>query len=100
MQLHVVAHETSAGTTTLIPAPGPGYRITIVGLHISAGSAGAVALSFSSGNQRVWDMAANQSADPSPIRWEGDTNAALSLTAPATGPTDVTVDYETEVSPS
>lgn len=98
-QNHAVAHVTSAGTTTLIAAPGAGYRITIVALHISEGTAGAVTLSFSATNQRVWDLAANQSEDMGLMRWEGDTNAALSLTAPATGPTDVTVDYVIENAP-
>lgn len=100
MQLHAVAHITASGTTTLIATPGAGYRIVVVGLHVSEGTAGAVTLSFSATNQRVWNLAANQSEDVGLMRWEGDGNAALSLTAPATGPTDVTVDYEVEVSPS
>lgn len=56
-------------------------------------------LSFSAGNQRVYDMSANQTLALGAMRWEGDTAAALSLTAPATGPTDVTVDYTIDDSP-
>ena len=98
MQQHAVAHVTSAGTTVLVAAPGTGLRVRVVGLHVSAGSAGTVTIGFSATNQRVWNMAANQSEDIL-MGWAGDANTALSLTAPATGPTDVTIDYEIEGAP-
>jgi hypothetical protein len=99
MQQHAVAHITSATTTTLISAPGAGLRVTILNFHLSAGAAGAITAGFSSGDQRVYDAAANQSFDDSE-RWEGDANAAFSVTTPGTGPTDIEVDYLIEQSPS
>jgi len=98
-QLHAVQHTTSAGTVAVVAAPGAGYRITVVGFHVSEGSAGVVTLGFSAGNQKVWNMAANQNIDVGLTRWEGDANTALSLTSPATGPTDVEVDYVLELAP-
>lgn len=100
MQYHAVLHQTTAATVPVIPAPGAGYRLVIVGLHLSEGAApGAVTLGFSATNQRVWNLAANQSEDIGFMRWLGDANAAFSLAAAAAGPTDVTVDYEIEVAP-
>ena len=100
MQEHAVAHITSATTTTVIAAPGAGLRITILGLHVSAGAAGAVTVGFSASDQRVYDLAANQTIDDEIGRWEGDTNTAFSVTTAGTGPTDIEVDYLIEDSPS
>jgi hypothetical protein len=45
-------------------------------------------------------MAASSSVDIRAMRSKGDGAVALSLTSSATGPTDVIVDYEIEVSPN
>ncbi len=100
MQLHGVGHTTTATTATLAAAPGSGVRITVVALHISVGGAAVVTVGFSATNQRVYDLAANQTVDIGAMRWEGDGNAALTVQSSAAVTVDSTADYVTETSPS
>ncbi|MGH9759048.1 MAG: hypothetical protein ACRD4M_15030 [Candidatus Acidiferrales bacterium] len=100
MQQHGVQHLTTATTGTLAAAPGAGHRITVLGLHISAGGAAIVTVGFSATNQRVYDLVANQTIDLGAMRWEGDANAALTVQSSAAVVVDAEVDYTVEVSPS
>jgi hypothetical protein len=100
MQLHGVGHTTTATTATLAAAPGAGWRITVVGIHISVSGATTLTVGFSSTNQRVYDMAANETLDLGAMLWEGDTNTAFTVASSAAVTVDSTIDYEQEVSPS
>lgn len=97
MQLH--ASSLATGTVTgqaLIPAPGSGFRITVLGFAISVGATAArVQLidSLTAANEKAWSLAANGHAESGAGRWELTANAGLNLTTTATGPTDVEVDY-------
>lgn len=100
MQQHAVGHYISAGTQALVAAPSAGRRIKINNFHLSVGAAETVTIGFSSTNQRIWNLAANQSVDEPVMDWRGDAATALSVAFPSgTGPVDVTVDYEVEDAP-
>lgn len=99
MQVHGVTHTTTAITATALAAPGTGVRYTVVGLHLSVSGAATVTVGFSSGNQRVYDLAANQTVDIGVMRWEGDVNAALTVQSSAAVTVDCTVDAVAESSP-
>jgi hypothetical protein len=92
MQEHGIGHTTTATTATLAPAPGAGVRNTLVGLHISVSGACVVTLGFSATNQRVYTFAAAGIFDLA-MRWEGDTNAALTAQSSAAVTVDTTADY-------
>ena len=100
MQLHGITHTTTITTTTVVAAPGAGNRITVIGFHISVGGATVVTVGFSATNQRVYNLAANQSIDIGAMRWEGDGNTALTVQSSAAVTVDATLDYVTETSPS
>jgi len=87
-QNHANVHETAiVSGAAVIPAPGAGHRITIVGLHVSNGAvANIVTLGFSPTNQRVYNLAANGNADIGLMRWEGDANAAFSISTSSADP--------------
>jgi hypothetical protein len=100
MQLHVNSLAVGAGgPTALIPAPGAGFRITVLSVAMSAGgTATNNLLSFSATNQKQFRFpAAITPFVTHQIRWEGDPNAALSLTTSGNGPTDISVDYIVEI---
>ena len=99
MQNHAVQHITSATTLAAIPAPGAKSRITITALHISVAAADVVTVGFSAANQRVFDLAANGSVEIGLTRWEGDANAAFSITTSTAGPADFSADYILENAP-
>lgn len=99
MQQHGIGHTTTATTATLVAAPGAGIRVRVLGLHISVGGAATVTVGFSATNQRVYDLAANQTVDIGLMDWEGDTNAALTAQSSAAVTVDTTADYQLEASP-
>jgi hypothetical protein len=101
MQQHVNSLSLSSGSTSLIAAPGAGLRIVVLGFTLATGgTATNVLLGFSATNQRQFRFPATAGNLISPeIRWEGDTNAALTINPSANGPTDVSVDYTIETSP-
>jgi hypothetical protein len=76
------------------------YGNTVLGLHLSVGGATVLTVGFSATNQRVYDLAANQTIDLGATRWEGDPNAAFTAASSAAATVDSTMDYTTEVSPS
>ena len=96
MQSHGVTHTTTATTVTSLAAPTAGYRWRVVGLHISAGGAAVVTVGFSATNQRVYDLAANQTIDIGLMDWQGDAATALSVTSSAAVTVDVTADAVVE----
>jgi len=98
MQTHGVQHLTTATTGTLLAAPQAGWRWRVVGLHISAGGAATVTVGFSGTNQRVYDLAANQTIDIGVMDWEGDAAAALTVTSSAAVIVDASADAVPEVS--
>jgi hypothetical protein len=96
MQNHVNETGLGSGSTTLIATPGAGLRITVLGFQISNGTtANTATLGFSSSNQKVWQFGANGHSEEA-LRWEGDVNAALTISNSANGPLDVSVDYDIE----
>jgi hypothetical protein len=73
MQLHASALGVGAGTAQpLIPAPGAGFRITILGIVVSVGATAATIVSLidslKAANTKQWNFALNQHAEPSPLR--------------------------------
>lgn len=96
MQSHGVTHTTTATTVTSLAAPSTGYRWRVVGLHISAGGAAVVTVGFSATNQRVYDLAANQTIDIGLMDWQGDAATALSVTSSAAVTVDATADAVVE----
>jgi len=56
-------------------------------------------LAFRAANQRVFDLAANGAVEIGLTRWEGDVNAAFSITTSTAGPADVSADYVLENAP-
>jgi hypothetical protein len=90
-QQHAYANATNAA---LIAAPGAGAKIVIVGMLVTGEAAGKITLSFSAGNQKVFDFAAAGSVAVGAMRWEGDANTALGVTIAASG--DVSIDYVVE----
>lgn len=97
MQTHGITHTTTATTVTALAAPQAGWRWRVVGLHVSAGGAAVVTIGFSATNQRVYDLAANQTIDIGVMDWQGDAAAALSVTSSAAVVVDVTADAVPEV---
>jgi hypothetical protein len=97
MQSHASSLATGIVTAqALVPAPGAGLRITVLGFTISVGAtASKVQLidSLTAVNTKSWSLAANGHAESGMSRWELTDNAALNLTTSANGPTDVQVDY-------
>ena len=99
MQLHVNQAVSAVGPTTLIAAPGAGLRITVLGLIVSntPATAQTALLSFSAANQKLFQFGAAVGTVPSPeLRWEGDVNAALTLTLAAATGVNVSIDYVIE----
>lgn len=100
MQSHEVFTTSTTGTSQLIAAPATGYRIRVVGLHLSGAGATKVTIGFSSTNQRVWNLgSAGQGPDIGILDWEGDTATALSVTNGTAVEIDVTVEYYIEAAP-
>jgi hypothetical protein len=99
MQQHGIGHTATATTATLAAAPGAGVRATVIGLHISASGACTVTIGFSATNQRVYTFSADGIFDLGIMRWEGDTNAALTAQSSAAVTVDTTADYIFESSP-
>jgi hypothetical protein len=92
MQIHGVVHMTTATTETAIAAPEAGTRLTVVGLHVSAGGATVVTIGFGADNQRVYNLDADSSPiDTGIMRWEGDGGTALTVTSTEAVEVDVAV---------
>src|SRR5579871_1341653 len=96
MQLHGVGHTTTATTATLAAAPGAGKKIVVTDLHISAAGPSTVTAGFSGTNQRVYDLAANQTVDDVGMKWEGDENAAFTVQSGGAVTVDSSIDYHVE----
>lgn len=93
MQVHGITHTTTATTATALSAASlqTGWRWRVVGLHLSVSGAAIVTIGFSATNQRVYDLAANQTLDLL-LNWEGDSGAALTVQSSAAVSVDCTAD--------
>lgn len=97
MQNHGVGVTTTAATATPLAAPQAGWRWRIVGLHISVSGACVVTAGFSATNQRVYQLAANQTVDIGVMDWEGDAASAFTVQSSAAVTVNSTVDAVPEV---